>query len=110
MVYNADVLEGFFGWVPSRPIHRYGDSDYFPVNEAEGHYRGQLCSPGTPYFSPHAIGVRRYRSTMATLWRSCRRLKERGLIDLFEGPHSRWSGLKITDKGREWLSANPRAD
>ena len=67
---------------------------------------GMIILPGLQSFSPQEIGEPRYRATMASLSRSCRRLQERGLVTCLVGAGSHWSCVQITDKGREWLSVN----
>jgi hypothetical protein len=91
-VYHAEVLAGFYGWRPRRPLARDAG--------------GRLRFPGDPHFSPAQIGVARYRSTISVLSRACRSLEVRGLITCARGELSRWSAVEITGKGREWLSAN----
>jgi hypothetical protein len=94
-LYYADVLMGFYGWQPHREP-RY--------------YQGER-SLGYQLFSRKKIGESVYRKTMAALSRSCRRLQDRGLVKWICGAWSHWSGVVITDAGREWLSVNscPRA-
>jgi hypothetical protein len=95
-VYHAEVLAGFYGWRPRRPLARDAG--------------GQLRSPGDPHFFPAQIGVARYRSTISVLSRACRSLEGRGLITSVRGGLSHWAAVEITDKGREWLAANNRAE
>jgi hypothetical protein len=84
--YYADVLTGFFGWKPT------------PSRLPR--------TPGQQRFSRSRIGERRYAKTMATLSRACWRLGQRGLVTCLQGARSHWSGVELTDKGREWLSVN----
>jgi hypothetical protein len=94
-VYYAEVLAGFYGWRPRRELAR----------DAEG----KLRSPGSWHFSPRKVGENRYNKAMAALSRACARLGTRGLVTCLKGVSSRWAGVEITDKGKEWLSVNTRA-
>jgi hypothetical protein len=85
-LYYADVLEGFFGWVP-RPA----------------------TGPGGHRFSRREIGEAAYRKAMASLSRACRRLEWRGLVTRLCGQLSHWSAVEITEKGKACLSVNRRA-
>ena len=111
-VYYADVLEGYFGWQPTRPIIRYGiphvtrDGRSWVEQPRDPTDHGMVHGPGSHFFSLEEIGERRYRSTMVVLSRACTRLARRGLVTCIEGARSRWSGVTITDAGRAWLSAN----
>jgi hypothetical protein len=91
-VFYAEVLAGYFGWAPKYPLKR--DSD------------GTLAGPGDQKFSRRGVGEKVYRKTLATLSRSCLRLQQRGLVTCLRGEYGRWAAVEITDKGREWLSAN----
>jgi hypothetical protein len=69
---------------------------------------GTVCTTGNWAFSPARAGQARYRSTMAALPRACLRLGARGLVTCVRGELSRWPGVEITAKGREWLAAHNR--
>lgn len=74
-LYYPDILVRYFGW----------EALYEPMLDARGHpVAGKL-------FSPDDIGLKVYRSTMATLSRSCRRLHERQLIRHYHRGPWRWS-------------------
>lgn len=110
-VYYADVLEGYFGWVPRQPIKRHGTTRNarYPATGMEQtppEQVGELASPGRPHFSRSSIGDATYRKAMASLSRACLRLGKRGLVTCLTGNVSRWAGVEITDQGREWLSVN----
>jgi hypothetical protein len=108
-VFYAEVLEGYFGWEPVRPLKRYkaGDKEGYPKQRPIPREQvGMLRSPGDHYFSRRAIGAARYNSAMASLSRACARLGDRGLVTCLYGTVCRWSGVEITDKGSEWLSVN----
>jgi hypothetical protein len=89
LLYYCDILAGYFGWEPASDI---------------------LAKPSGRHFSPTEIGVKQYRRTMAALSRSCRRLKDRGLVVWRNGESSsggsRWAAVELTDEGRKWLSVN----
>lgn len=102
-VYYADILMGFFGWKPRWKPHRYGD-ERFPAETPEEN--GLLWAPNSQRFRPREIGEKTYRKVRATLTRSCQRLADRGLIVCYQGAYAHWSGVEITDQGKEWLSVN----
>jgi hypothetical protein len=111
-VYYADVLEGYFGWKPVRPIRRYkaGDEVGHPVSRpVPAEDIGMIWGPGRQYFSRRRIGEKAYHKTMVTLGRACLRLGQRGLVRCLRGKVSHWAGVEITDLGREWLSVNSGA-
>jgi hypothetical protein len=93
-IYYADILAGFFGWQPSKPMDRY----------QTGEQAGELKYPGDHYFSPIRIGARKYQHTMATVAQSCKRLQGRGLVKRVQGTPSRRAGVEITEEGRRALS------
>ena len=95
-VHYCEVLHEFFGWETS-PQHSSRSGDW---NKRRN---GNLEEPGRWRFSPAEIGVRRYRSVRASLSRACARLGARGLVTCLIGRYN-WSGVEITDKGREFLS------
>jgi hypothetical protein len=95
-VPHADIMAGFFKMQPKRALQY--DKD------------GILRWPGGKYFDPQQIGAARYRAIQATISRACTRLEVRGLVVRLVGYYSHWSGVAITDKGREWISANSCAD
>jgi hypothetical protein len=113
-VYYAEILEGFFGWQPRQALRRYQTGDQVPVSMTEKkpvppERVGLLSHPGDRNFSAKAIGEKVYRKTMAVLSRSCRRLADRGLVDIWTNHWGQWPSVEITDKGREWLSVNQGA-
>jgi hypothetical protein len=111
-LYYADVLRHFYGFPLKREFYDDGrpreprDLAYEPSTWEDG---GTLMRPGRHYFSPKEIGEATYRNAMAALSRSCKRLADRGLVEWIAAGYSRWSGVIITDKGREWLSVNTDA-
>jgi hypothetical protein len=56
-----------------------------------------LDHPGSQHFSRTQIGYRAYDSALSAASRSVR--EQRGLVDLYCGRYSRWSGLTLTDHG-----------
>lgn len=46
------------------------------------------------------IGKERYHAGMAAVSRACIRLEARGLVSIFSGSASRWSGIALTEQGR----------
>jgi hypothetical protein len=93
-IYYADILAGFFGWQPSKPMDRH----------QTGEEAGELKCPGDHYFSAIRIGARKYQHTTATVSQSCKRLQERGLVKRVQGAPSRRAGVEITEAGRRALS------
>ena len=120
-VYPADVLEGFFGWKPRRPIERFGPTRWTPfgVEEATPAAEvGRIACPSGCHFSKAKIGPKTYRSVMVTLSRAMQRLERRGLMKRLRGGTRirgrllcRWVAVEITDQGRELLanSSHPGA-
>jgi hypothetical protein len=100
-LHYAEILVEYFGWKPNGRLH-YGPEhgkDYAGEDLA-----GRVI--GGQHFSLKEIGEKRYRKTMATLSRTCTRLGQRGLVTCLCGRYALWSGVEITDKGREWLMVN----
>jgi hypothetical protein len=108
-VYYADILEGFFGWAPVKPIARWKAGDVrggvpgYPEEQIPENEVGSIKHPGHQYFSRRKIGEKNYRKVLATLSRTCLRLGQRGLVTCLRGTMGHWSGIEITDKGREQL-------
>lgn len=92
-LYYADILIGFYGWRPTREPQRHGD--------------GSLRMPGEHLFSMHGIGVKKYRSAQASISRACRRLQDRGLVECLQGSRARWSGVEVTEAGRDYALTLP---
>lgn len=99
-VYYADILAGFFGWKPSRPMDRC----------QAGEQAGELKQPGGHYFSMLSIGIQKYRRTLGTISRSCKRLQERGLVKCVQGTSSHGTGFEITEEGRRALALSIAAN
>lgn len=93
-VYYDEILIGFFGFQPTR--RRWP----FDSNKT-GHKTGQN-------FRVKDIGEAKYRCARASLSRACFRLDQRGLVRHIQGAFALWSGVMITDKGREYLSVTTR--
>lgn len=55
--------------------------------------------PGTQNFSRTAIGPRVYDSAVSAVSRAVRRLRVRGLVAIYSGSISHWSGVQLTDEG-----------
>jgi hypothetical protein len=92
-LHPAEVLAGYFGWEPD---HKWP-------------WRGQIEPAERPRgqnFSRRRIGSAKYRSTMASLSRSIRRLEERGFVTRREYAFGKAWCLYITEKGKEYLSVN----
>jgi hypothetical protein len=84
-VHPCEVLAGFFGWEPNQPL-RAGERP-----KGVNFFRGR-------------VGRAAYRSAMASLSRSIRRLEGRGLVKCWDYQSGRAWFLCITDKGRQFLS------
>jgi DNA-binding MarR family transcriptional regulator len=114
-LYLTEILVGYFGWQPRKALYRLGEGhlSYWTAETLrstktrygdeiwEGHEVGDMAGG-------QAIGRSTYQRTMAALSRSVRRLEDRGLIASYQwnGTHARH--VRLTDKGREWLSVNSR--
>jgi hypothetical protein len=104
-LYYADVLRHYFGFRPAAKMEyhkpREADPAFTRGDPSSWEDGGQLHCPGGQKFRPRDIGVRRYRSALASLSRACRRLQSRGLVELICGGYSHWAGVEITAKGRQ---------
>jgi hypothetical protein len=81
--YYHEVLVDHFGWMPW--------DDY--------RWRSNKRSPGHWKFSREQIGHKKYASAQASLSRAITRLEDRGLVGVFCGVRSRWSGIELTEHG-----------
>ena len=81
-IYYRDVLIGYFGFKKGSSI--WGDS---------------IC--GSHYFSKSEIGDLKYQAAQASISRAFRRLEKRGLIHIYSGARSHWTGGMITNLGKE---------
>src|SRR5262245_18926012 len=82
---NHEILSGFFGW----------------------RYRRRGPHPEDNKFSPGNVGDSRYHSVHVVVSRSCLRLSERGLVERWHRQSYRWSSVKITDAGKQWVQTHP---
>lgn len=55
--------------------------------------------PGSWHFSRAWIGPAEYDAAQASLSRAVRRLETRGLVTVYTGAISRWTGLSLTTEG-----------
>lgn len=94
-VHVPEILVGFFGWKTSIPS---------PSKLTPGERPPRVC------FSRRDIGATRYRSVMASVSRSIRKLEERELIQRREYAFLKMWAIRITDKGRERLSISRRSN
>jgi hypothetical protein len=119
-VYYAEVLAGYFGFKPTKPLSYRNDDGTIPhgigsvltnelINKIANHrpLGRTLTDPGGQRFSPGDIGRGRYRAAMSALSRSCARLMDRGLVTCLVGSSSHWAAVEITDAGRAWVEARP---
>jgi hypothetical protein len=105
-LHHCEILEGYFGWKPRNgTIPRWGVGAH-AVLDCKPEEKGEVICPGSQRYNPREIGIARYRKTRAALSRSCRRLESRGLVECVNGMYCHWAGVKITEKGRHWLSVN----
>jgi hypothetical protein len=114
VVYYPEILVEYFGWEPRQSLHRFGEGSFSWWTDErlqkpsyhsdhpiwEGHQVGDMVGDGAHYFDRQIIGYERYRTTLASLSRSVRRLQKRGLLDDY------YMHIRLTDKGRECLSVN----
>ena len=104
--YYADVLEKYFQWIPIRPIERFGETTTDIISGqpqqtvTPKELIGRIKYPGLKYFSPGLIGKKEYQKVMASLSRSCERLRERGLVNCLQGADQHWAAVELTEKGR----------
>lgn len=76
-LYYADIFRAFYGW------------------------KGTNGHPGGRKFDPNEIGQKKYDSAHVAVRKACARLEKRGFVACIMGSYSHWSGVEITDKGRE---------
>jgi hypothetical protein len=120
-LYYPEILAEYFGWEPRQPFHRLGEGNLsYWTNEKlqtfrsrpeqpviwEGHQVGDLAGGGSQYFDRHVIGQAQYRRIMATLSRSVKRLEQRELVTYWMWGAGSAPHVRLTIKGREWLSVN----
>jgi hypothetical protein len=107
--YYADVLERFYHWEPVCSIERhsnlqsdiiFGESE---LKGADSDFLGQIKYPERNYFSPKLVGLKEYHKVMATLCRSCARLRDRGLVHCWQGNGQHRTSVELTDRGRAWV-------
>lgn len=89
-VYSAQLLHRVWSFEGKRPWSR--------ARLRFGH--GCPCGP---IFDPNAIGRARYNAAKASLSRALRRLEQRALVVVLQASISHWTGIAITDAGREAL-------
>jgi hypothetical protein len=102
-LYYADVLRHYFGFRPAVAMEYEKPGEAGRDGPSSWEDGGTLCEPGRQHFRPRDIGVRRYRSALASLSRACLRLDHRGLVKALQGAMSHWAGVEITAKGRDEL-------
>jgi len=56
------------------------------------------------HFKPESIGYKKYKSLNASISRAILRLWKRGLIEWYPFNHHSGSGIKLTEKGIEWVN------
>jgi hypothetical protein len=56
------------------------------------------AQPGSQHFNRTQIGIREYDAAAASLSRSVGRLERRGLVTVYHGTTSRWTGVTLTDQ------------
>jgi hypothetical protein len=59
--------------------------------------RRRRFGAGGQRFSMRAIGEKKYRSAKAAISRAIGRLEQRGLVRVYEGAASRWTGVALTE-------------
>ena len=84
-LYYSEICSGYFGWTSAPGVWRNG--------------------VGSQQFSKASIGEAEYSRVQTTISRSCRRLRERGLVTCLQGLHSHWSGVEITETGLEVIGS-----
>jgi hypothetical protein len=107
-LFAAEICQGFFGWQPTYPLHRYGDGTHpNPQPRAEdGELAGDMIPFGGYHFLRRQIITQKSRAEMATLSRAVRRLINRGLVE--RTYFGILMAVRLTDQGREWLSGNKK--
>jgi hypothetical protein len=120
-LYYPEILAEYFGWEPRQPFHRLGEGNlsywtdeklqtfrYRPEQPViwEGHQVGDMAGGGAQYFDRHVIGQAQYRQIMATLSRSVKRIEQRELVKYWMWGAGSAPHVRLTTKGREWLSVN----
>ena len=89
-LYYAEILAEHFGF----PVSWYDPASH----------------PGSHHFSRSEIGPRTYDAAQASLSRAVRRIEQRGLVTVYNGVISRWTGLALTDHAVRtrptWTSPN----
>ena len=82
---NAEVLAVVYGF-PLKRKHSW-------------HLKNGLREYGDQKFSKSELGAKRYAAAHAALSRAITRLEQRGLVGVFSGVHSGWTGVRLTEAG-----------
>lgn len=104
-VFTVDVLEGYYGWRPAVPIHRWGPTYPHPIEgelPTPPELVGTVAAPGVRRFSRRAVGGSLYHKVLVTVGRAARLLEGRGLVRRVI-PRTGPGWVEITDEGREML-------
>jgi len=64
----------------------------------------KMCEYDVKHFKPESIGYKKYKSLNASVSRAISRLWKRGLIVWYPFDHHSTSGIKLTEKGIEWVN------
>jgi len=63
----------------------------------------KMCEYHVKRFRPESIGYKKYKSLNASISRAISRLWKRQLIEWYPFNHHSGSGIKLTEKGIEWV-------
>jgi len=64
----------------------------------------KMCEYHVKRFKPESIGYKKYKSLNTSISRAISRLWKRGLIVWYPFNHHSSSGIKLTEKGIEWVN------
>jgi len=64
----------------------------------------KMCEYDVKRFKPESIGYKKYKSLNASVYRAISRLWKRGLIVWYPFNHHSTSGIKLTEKGIEYVN------
>ena len=98
MLYYKDVCMQYFGWLPGYAIWYSPDGWKWKYDPRYAELLGSHC------FASQIMGKKEYQRVLVTINKSVRRLEKRGLVECYQGAILHWSGVIITEAGKNLLA------
>ncbi len=92
-LYKTEIMEGFFGFEAT-----WWQGQMYAIRNGN-FYEARSYMGGKQRFDRQKIGVAKYQGAAVSVIRALHRLKERRLIELFEGLQAHFTALKLTELG-----------